>query len=166
MPAVVVDSSVLISLAAAEQFELLRPFYATIHIPPAVWSEVVSIPKPYGSKELQQAKTDGWVKIESPTDFSRVRSLPFTLDKGETEALALALQIPSSLLLVDDAQGRRAAAALNLAFTGTLGVLLRAKFEGKIFAIKPVLELLTTRTTFRLSAPIYESALKQAGETS
>jgi len=42
MPAVVVDSSVLISLAAGEQFHLLREFYATIYVPPAVWDEVSS----------------------------------------------------------------------------------------------------------------------------
>jgi hypothetical protein len=31
MPAVIVDSSVLITLAAGEQFHLLRDFYSTIH---------------------------------------------------------------------------------------------------------------------------------------
>jgi len=55
MPAVVVDSSVLISLAAGEQFDLLRIFYSTIHVPPAVWSEVISVPKRFGTKEAQQA---------------------------------------------------------------------------------------------------------------
>jgi uncharacterized protein len=164
MPAVIVDSSVLISLAAAEQFQLLRAFYSTIHIPPAVWDEVVSVAKPYGTEELQHAHSDGWVKIESPNDLSRVQALPFSLQRGETEALALALQIPSSLLLVDDAQGRRAATALKLTFTGTVGILLRAKFEGKVWALKPVLETVKTRTTFWLSAAVYEAALKQVGE--
>ena len=47
MPAVVVDSSVLISLAAGEQFPLLRTFYGTIYVPPEVWNEVSS-----GSKRI------------------------------------------------------------------------------------------------------------------
>ena len=40
MPAVVVDTSVLISLAAGEQFRLLHDFYGVIYIPPEVWNEV------------------------------------------------------------------------------------------------------------------------------
>jgi predicted nucleic acid-binding protein len=90
--------------------------------------------------------------------------LPFTLQKGETEALALALQLPASFLLVDDAQGRKAAAALGLGYTGTLGILLRATFERKIPKLRPVLELLKKRTTFWLRAAVYEAALKQVGE--
>jgi predicted nucleic acid-binding protein len=72
--------------------------------------------------------------------------------------------LPGSLLLVDDAQGRKAAAALGIAYTGTVGVLLRAKMERKIVALKPVLELLAARTTFWLSPAIEAAALRQAGE--
>jgi predicted nucleic acid-binding protein len=36
MPAVVVDSSVLITLAAGEQFHLLRDLYTTLYVPPKV----------------------------------------------------------------------------------------------------------------------------------
>ncbi|MBM3833129.1 MAG: hypothetical protein FJ403_07635 [Verrucomicrobia bacterium] len=38
MPAVVVDSSVLITLAAGEQLHLLRELYTTIYVPPEVWN--------------------------------------------------------------------------------------------------------------------------------
>ncbi|HEX5219306.1 MAG TPA: DUF3368 domain-containing protein [Verrucomicrobiae bacterium] len=164
MPAVVVDSSVLITLAAGEQFYLLREFYSTIHIPPEVWKETTASPKTYGVQEVQRAKSDGWLIVQSPQDLAKVSSLPFNLQPGETEALALALELPGSLLLVDDAQGRRAAAALGIAYTGTLGVLLRAKAEGKIPALKPVLGLLAARTTFWLSPIVEAAALKQVGE--
>jgi len=43
-------------------------------------------------------------------------------------------------------------------------VLLRAKAEGKIPALRPVLGLLATRTTFWLSPAVEAAALKQAGE--
>ena len=42
MPAVVVDTSVLISLAAGEQFHLLHDFYGAIFIPPQVWKRANS----------------------------------------------------------------------------------------------------------------------------
>ena len=165
MPAVVVDSSVLIALAAGEQFHLLRDFYSTIYIPPEVWNETTALPKTFGVREVQQAKAEGWLVVQTPRDLAKVESLPFNLQPGETEALALALELPGSFLLVDDAQGRRAALALGIGYTGTLGVLLRGKMEGKIPAMRPLLELLAKRTTFWLSAPVQAAVLKQAGES-
>jgi len=164
MPAVVVDSSVLITLAAGDQFHLLRDFYSTIHIPPEVWSETTAAPKPFGVQEVHKARADGWLLVQSPQNVQPVLALSFNLQAGETEALALALELPGSLLLVDDAQGRRAAAALGISYTGTLGVLLRAKTEGKIPALKALLDLLAVRTTFWLSPTVHAAVLKQAGE--
>jgi uncharacterized protein len=165
MPAVVVDSSVLITLAAGEQFHLLRDFYSTIHVPPEVWKETTASFKTFGVQESQHARAEGWLIVQAPQDLGKVAALPFNLQPGETEALALALELPGSLLLVDDAQGRKAAAALGIAYTGTVGVLLRAKAEGKIPALRPVLGLLATRTTFWLSPAVEAAALKQAGES-
>ena len=165
MPAVVVDSSVLITLAAGEQFHLLREFYSTIHIPPEVWNETTATSKAFGGREVRQARAEGWLVVQSPRDLAKVSTLPFNLQPGETEALALALELPGALLLVDDAQGRKAAAALGIAHTGSLGVLLRAKAEGEISALRPVLGLLAARTTFWLSAAVESAALKQAGES-
>jgi predicted nucleic acid-binding protein len=164
MPAVVVDSSVLISLAAGEQFRILRELYATIYIPPEVWNEVVSSPKPFGANELRQARSEGWMVLKMPGRLDRVLELPFSLQLGEVHALALALELPDSLLLVDDLQGRRAANSLGIAYTGTLGVLLRAKSDGRIAALRPILDLLRQRTTFWLATDVLKAALKQAGE--
>ena len=164
MLAVVVDSSVLISLAAGEQFQLLREFYSTFYIPPEVWSEVSSSPKPFGAKESELARAEGWLIVQMPGQLDRVLALPFSLQPGETQAPALALELPDPLLLVDDAQGRRAASALGIAYTGTLGILLRAKVESRLIALRPVLELLKLRTTFWLGKAVLEATLKQAGE--
>lgn len=46
----------------------------------------------------------------------------------------------------------------------TVGVLLRAKLEGKIAALRPILDLLQQRTTFWLSAQMYQAVLRKAGE--
>lgn len=121
MPAVVVDSSVLITLAAGEQFHLLREFYSTIHIPPEVWKETTATPKIFGVQEVQRAKAEGWLIVQAPQDLTKVSSLPFNLQPGETEALALALELSGSLLLVDDAQGRKAAAAFGYRLHGNSG---------------------------------------------
>lgn len=166
MPAVVVDTSVLISLAAGEQFHLLHDFYGAIYIPPEVWNEVAASARPFGLPEAKSARQAGWLLIQSPTQpaVRRVQGLPFALQLGELEAIALALGLVGALLVVDDAQGRRAAQTLGLAYTGTLGILLRAKVEGKVQALRPVLDLLKQRTSFWLSEPVYQAALTQVGE--
>lgn len=135
MPAVVVDSSVLITLAAGEQFHLLRELYTTVYVPPEVWNEVTAAPILFGTKDTHQARDAGWLMVRSPASLAAVRALPFNLQSGEIAALALALELAGALLLVDDAQGRRAARALDINYTGTLGILLRAKAEGKLEAL-------------------------------
>lgn len=42
MPLVISDSSTLIHLASIGQLDLLKDFYETITIPPAIWTEVVT----------------------------------------------------------------------------------------------------------------------------
>jgi hypothetical protein len=59
--------------------------------------------------------------------------------------------------------GRLHAEALKLSFTGTLGILLRAKVEGRIPRIEPLLAHLG-RLGFRLSAKTHAAVLRQAGE--
>ena len=51
------------------------------------------------------------------------------LDLGEQHAIALAYE-HGALLVVDDSLGRAAARRLNLAVTGVVGVVIRAKKEG------------------------------------
>jgi predicted nucleic acid-binding protein len=63
----------------------------------------------------------------------------------------------------DERLGRLHAEALKLSSTGTLGLLLRAKAEGRIPRIEPSLEHLG-RLGFRLSAKTHAAVLRQAGE--
>jgi predicted nucleic acid-binding protein len=55
------------------------------------------------------------------------------------------------------------AEALKLTFTGTLGILLRAKVEGRIRRIDPLLAH-RDRLGFRMSARTRAAVLRQAGE--
>jgi predicted nucleic acid-binding protein len=67
------------------------------------------------------------------------------------------------VIILDERLGRLHAEALALRFTGTLGILLRAKVEGRIKRMLPVIEQLT-RLGFRLSGRTRAAVLKQAGE--
>jgi len=52
------------------------------------------------------------------------------LDKGEASAIALSLEMDNSILIIDDLKGRNVAERLNLRYSGTFGLILRAKQIG------------------------------------
>jgi len=61
------------------------------------------------------------------------------------------MQVPGALVIMDERIGRLYAEALKSTFTGALGILLRAKAEGRIPRLEPLLDHLD-RLGFRLSA--------------
>ena len=85
------------------------------------------------------------------------------IDKGESSAIALALETPESILILDDYKARKIATHLGLALTGTIGVIVKAKINGVIFSIKPTLEDIK-KTNFRISPELELLAFKEAGE--
>ena len=74
---------------------------------------------------LTAALTEGWLVIEKPAGTPP--ALPFPLDAGETEAIALAVAIKADVLLMDERRGREAARQAGLAVAGVLGELLHAR---------------------------------------
>ncbi len=85
------------------------------------------------------------------------------LDPGESSAIALCLDISDSIIIIDDLKGRRIADKLNLRYSGTLGLILKARQEGIIESIKPVIEKINN-TNFRFSEELIEFLIEQAGE--
>ena len=83
---------------------------------------------------------------------------------GESEAIALAMELDDVVLVLDDKKARRIAKQLDLKVIGTVGLLLRAKKRGIVAEIKPVLDALQN-AGFRIAAPLYQKALKLASET-
>ncbi len=104
-----------------------------------------------------------WVEIVLVKDKYRQQLLEMQIDKGESSAIALALETENSTLILDDYKARKIAEQLGINFTGTLGVIIKAKLNGIIPSIKPLLEKIK-RTDFRLSDDIELQALKEADE--
>lgn len=86
------------------------------------------------------------------------------LDKGEAEAIALALELRADQVLIDERRGRRIAARLNLRYTGILGILVEAKNRGLISEVKPLLDALINQAVFWVAAPLYSSVLQIVDE--
>jgi len=89
--------------------------------------------------------------------------LELQIDKGESSAIALALETPDSVVILDDYKARKIAERLGVTLTGTIGVIIKAKLNGTIPSIKPIIEKIK-QTNFRLSAEIEIQALKEADE--
>ncbi|NJL38131.1 MAG: DUF3368 domain-containing protein [Leptolyngbyaceae cyanobacterium SM1_4_3] len=159
---VVSDTSPITSLAAIAQLDLLRQLYQKVIIPQAVYDEMASLSKAVpGTIEVQ---TSAWIETRQAENRVLVARLQEELDIGESEAIALAIEIKADRLLIDEAPGRTIAAQLELKFTGVLGVLLAAKHKGIISLVKPVMDDLIVRSSFRVSNQVYMEILKIAGE--
>lgn len=156
---VVSDSSSLIAIAAVGHLDLLLRMYGEVIVPPAVWSEVTQPNRP-GAGDLLRA---GWIRVTPPSQPIAI-GFPSPVGPGEAEAIALALELAADVLLVDERRARKAALGLGLPVTGVLGLLLEAKKNGAIAAIKPILDQMERTVAFRIKRSLYDAALRAAGE--
>ncbi len=102
-----------------------------------------------------------WVHVRKVKDTYFQSTLD--IDPGEASAISLAIESEASLLILDDNKGRKAAQRLNLNYTGTLGLFLKAKNAGIIPDIKTILDKLQ-QTNFRYSPAVLSEILSLAGE--
>ena len=86
------------------------------------------------------------------------------VDEGESEAIVLSQEAHADLLLIDERKGTEIARSLGIKTIGLLGVLLLSKENNIIPFVQPVLEELTTHTTFRINKTLYTNILQQANE--
>jgi uncharacterized protein len=158
---VVVNSTPLISLDACNQLDLLRALYAQVVVPEAVERELAH----GGATALPKGLTGAhrkWIQVRR---LSRRPSpaLLAVLDVGEAEVIALALELGSPLVIIDEREAHAVAQAEGLQPIRTLGVLLRAKTEGLITVIKPSVDLMVSKGIW-FSKGLVESVLRLAGE--
>ena len=147
---IISDTSCLILLYKIDELDLLKSLSDRIFITRTIKKEFgKSLPK--------------WIQIKSPSDSHYQQILEMDLDPGEASAIALSLEIDNSILIIDDLKGRRVAEKLRLRYSGTFGLILRAKHEGIVTAIRPILNKIR-KTDFHFSENLFETIIKEAGE--
>jgi predicted nucleic acid-binding protein len=151
MPRTIIsDTSCLIILSNIGAIDLLQKVYSSITTTPEI------------AFEFEDTLPE-WIEIKAASNSNYQQILELQIDKGEASAIALALEIPESLVILDDYKARRVGEKLGLLITGTIGVIISAKLEGHIPSIIPVIEMMR-KTNFRLSEDVVNEALKKAGE--
>jgi predicted nucleic acid-binding protein len=158
---IVIDTGSLIALIAAlGSLNILRLLYSRVLIPPEVAREILADNATrFGAREFEQAN---W--FERP---NRPVSLPpflaNILDEGEAAVIHTALTSGIDLVCIDEPAGRRVARLHGLRLTGSMGILLRAKQEGHLAALRPALQRMMNHGIY-LRPQLVDSILRMADE--
>jgi predicted nucleic acid-binding protein len=156
----VVNASPLIYLSHASLIDLLQ-----------VEGRVVRIPRPVSQEIRRRGPQDPTVRILETTPWlDEVDPVPesprvalWDLGPGEASVLSWALARPGAVAIIDDLAARRCAETLGVPLIGTLGLVLKAKRQGRIPSAQPILEKLLDAGMY-LSDKILRRALSLVGE--
>lgn len=105
---IISDTTCLILFDKIDALNLLFLTYGEITLTPEVSQE-------YG-KSLPE-----WIKIVSVKNKEKQREFEKLVDAGEASAIALALELPDSILIIDDKKGRNLAQKLHMNLPALLG---------------------------------------------
>ena len=159
MPGTVVDTSPLNYLVCIDEVEILPRLYGALFIPAAVRAELSHPKAPTKVREwIQKPKT--WLSIIAPKILNN--PLLKQLASGEQEAIALALELPADLLIMDDRDAVVSARKLGIATVGTLAVLDKASENGWLDLATAFGKL--GQTSFRLPERLATEMLRQDAE--
>ena len=106
-----------------------------------------------------------FIKVEDPSAIPEKLKDAIALDEGEIAALALALEQKIFDVLIDERPARQMAAELGLRVSGLLGVLIRAKQNGLIECVKPMLFRLQEQAEFWMEEDLINQVLQEVGES-
>jgi predicted nucleic acid-binding protein len=159
MPNVVSNTTPIISLLKLSRLDILQELYSEISIPFAVFEEIEAGKNKGYYQDLSKIK---WINIVKIQDKKALKYF-LDLDAGESEAIVLATEIGADLIIIDEKLGRFHAKHADLKVTGTIGILIKAKNQGILKELKPLLYELIEKDVW-ISETLIGEILKQAGE--
>lgn len=158
---IVSNATPLIAFARIQRLDLLHQVVGVLVIPDGVADEIRGHRGgKYGEINLVR---ESWITVQTVQSAAQVQLLLPTLDQGEAEVIALALEQHAHLVLIDELTGRKVAESLQLHVLGSVGILIRAKQMKLIPSVRPLLEEMVQRGV-RYSQRFITSILRQIGE--
>lgn len=157
---IVSDAGPIIIFARIGRLSLLHEVTGSLLIPDAVYDEIVvkkgGMP---GAADVAQA---AWIQKTSVANRSVIDGLPNVLHEGEREAIALAKE-RGTQLLVDEIRARRVASNLEIEVFGTLRILAEAKRLGLVDAVRPIIAEMQS-SGYRFDRVLVRRFLERIGE--
>lgn len=161
---VVSNTSPLLNLAIIDHLFLLPQQFGQILIPQAVLIELKVDQALPGSSRLREAIDEGWLVPQAVSNTSLVTLLRRQLHQGESEAIALAIELSAERILLDEKEARQSARSLDLIVTGILGILLRGWHEGTVASMQVATERLQREADFRIAPALLSQILQECHE--
>ena len=157
---IVINTGPIIALVAGLGDLQILKMYRRVCVPFEVSQELlVDGAKRFAAEEFDKAD---WLERHSNlTDISSY--LRNSLDRGEAAVIQLALDEGIDTVCIDEVPGRRVARLHGLKVTGSIGVLLRAKREGRLISMREVIEKMESQGVW-LSEKVKCFALQKGGE--
>ena len=152
MSLIVADSGPIHYLVLCEAIEVLPKLYGRLLVPPAVADELTHAHTPPAVSQWIHGMPP-WASVRSPLQLDPATQLGL----GERQAIALALELGATQLLIDDRAARRIAALRGVLTTGTVGILEQAAAGGFLNLREAMQKLLSTN--FRIDAEIVREVI-------
>ncbi len=110
---IVSDSTTLIILLDLDRLDLLSNLFSKVVIPKVVYKEITF---------KKSFKLPDFIEIKEAKSIELIKRLQMLLDKGESEAIALALEMDKKLI-IDEKKGRKIALNYSIKIIGLLGII-------------------------------------------
>lgn len=160
---VVIDTSVVLHLCFLHEEGLLTNFYDRIVAPSAVRREFERLAT--FDERFKGLAFPAFIEVVDPTAIPDQLKNAISLDEGEIAALAVAVERKIRDVLIDERPARQMAKQLGFRVSGLLGILIRAKRNGLIRSVKPLLVRLQDEAKFWLGEELIYQVLQAVGES-
>ncbi|MDJ0636361.1 MAG: hypothetical protein QNJ34_24500 [Xenococcaceae cyanobacterium MO_188.B29] len=128
---IVFNSSPLIFLSRLDFLELFLSYDYEFYVPEVVINEI-NAKQDEASSYVNIAVASNSLIVKPISLLSLANSINERLGRGEAEAIALATELQSDYVILDDFAARREALRLGLNVKGTLAIIKKMRADGKV----------------------------------
>lgn len=161
MHKVISNTTPLIALCHVGLLDVLKKIYGEIMIPQAVYQELSEKKESICKKQVDCSLN--WIHVEKIENQMAKSMFKAQLHDGEVEVMILAIEKNADTVIIDDANAKKHAKYLKLPVTGTLGVLIKAKRQGYISELKPIIQEMRNNDIY-ISEDLMKICLEQVNE--
>lgn len=158
--ATIINSSPLIFLSRLAWLEEAIRSFDELILPEAVADEI-AVKNDDAARAVQQAIVSKQLTVKKTTLRLLVQQLQQRLGKGESEAIALAVELQAERIILDDNAARKEAMRLGLNVRGTLAIIRKLHIQGviKIASVDERYQMLS-KIHFRIERRIVEDIFR------